>query len=389
MPMRPRRAHAHHAQAVHGLGPAGHAVPPERWVELLEALGRAVRRRVVDARRSGRALDTPLGHDSGDTIYAIDRAVEPVIRRHIRSWPETCKPLTLIAEGMGQDGVTRFPSRKRRNTLTPQDREGQAAGVNPGQARFTVIIDPIDGTRLIMLDKRSAWFLAAVAPQRDGAAGLGDAVASVAVELPTSKAGWADTFSATKGGGVRGRREALSVGPRRDRPIPIRPSTARTLQGGFSQVVNVIGGVKVLAAELMERILARTVDPRRTGDVFDDQYCTGGQMLELMLGHDRFCCDLRPLFYRILAERGQWRPGWQKWECHPYDCGALLLAREAGVILTDAFGQPLNPPLDVHSGVHWCGYANDALCRRVEPVIRSFLAERGVTGPANIVTCVR
>ena len=47
--------------------------------------------------------------------------------------------------------------------------------------------------------------------------------------------------------------------------------------------------------------------------VFDDQYiCTGGQFYELIVGHDRFIADLRPLFYQILHQP----PGLC---CHPYD----------------------------------------------------------------------
>ena len=34
--------------------------------------------------------------------------------------------------------------------------------------------------------------------------------------------------------------------------------------------------------------------------VFDDQYIsTGGQFYELIVGHDRFNADLRPVFYKL------------------------------------------------------------------------------------------
>ena len=47
-----------------------------------------------------------------------------------------------------------------------------------------LIVDPIDGTRGIMYDKRSAWTLAGVAPQRGAGTHLGD----IAVKLVTAGA---------------------------------------------------------------------------------------------------------------------------------------------------------------------------------------------------------
>src|SRR5690606_8913606 len=111
-----------------------------------------------------------------------------------------------------------------------------------------------------------------------------------------------------------------------------------------------------------------------SASIFDDQYITtAGQMVELMVGHDRFCCDLRPMFYRILEKQtGQTVRGL---ECHPYDLAGLLIAQRAGVIVTDALGAPLDAPLDVQSPVSWCGYANETLRQTIEPVIREFFRE--------------
>ena len=98
-------------------------------------------------------------------------------------------------------------------------------------------------------------------------------------------------------------------------------------------------------------------------------------MVELIAGHDRFCCDLRPLFYEILARRSD--AGNRGLECHPYDVAGALVARQAGVIITDGLGQPLDCPLDVTTGVHWCGYANQTIADQIQPVIREFLREQG------------
>ena len=40
-----------------------------------------------------------------------------------------------------------------------------------------------------------------------------------------------------------------------------------------------------------------------------------------------------------------------------------------------------DPPMDVHTGVHWCGYANQTLRERIAPVIARFFQEHGVEPP--------
>src|SRR4051812_17893567 len=136
-------------------------------------------------------------------------------------------------------------------------------------------------------------------------------------------------------------------------------------------VSNFFPGTKVLASELIEHIVRELIG---AGDVtkatvFDDQYIsTGGQFYELIVGHDRFNADLRPVFYRA-QQMGEGMC------CHPYDCAPSLIAEEAGVAITDADGKPLDAPLDVTSGVSWIGYANELLRRRIEPVLLPYLRE--------------
>lgn len=328
------------------------------WGQRLCSLGLEIRSHLRQHLRDAASdVAEPVAHESGDTIYAIDRFVEPVMNRVLESWPDQCKPLLLIAEGMGDNGLQRF-------------------GPTNGPLKYRLLVDPIDGTRNLMYDKRPAWFLATIAPDHGDATCLQDACAAAIVELPTTKQTWADSFVAIAGAGVRGRR--MNVDTHEERTVTPHPSKALTLAHGFAQVSNFFPATKVLASELMERIADRVVGAGQSGQslVFDDQYIsTGGQMVELMLGHDRFCCDLRPLFYRILAN--QQRPFAAGVQCHPYDCGAALAARESGVILTDGFGNPLASPLDVTTPVHWCGYANEELRGRIAPVIKEWLHEKG------------
>jgi hypothetical protein len=139
-------------------------------------------------------------------------------------------------------------------------------------------------------------------------------------------------------------------------------------------VSNFFPGTKVLASELMEEIVRRLLGEADVGKamVFDDQYIsTGGQFYELIVGHDRFNADLRPLFYKVQGQA-------EGLCCHPYDCATVLVAREAGVVVTDGLGRDLNGPLDVTTGLSWAGFANERLRRTVEPVMLEFFGGRGV-----------
>lgn len=332
-------------------------VDPDETVLRLKELQRRVRDALI-ASRAGAALHEVDRDSAADTIYRLDTVVEPMLESFCRDWARTT-PLVLIAEGLetpgGPHGVRVFPER-----ATERD------------ALVRVIVDPIDGTRGLMYDKRPAWTLAGVAPNNGPDTRLRDIEVAVMTELPTSKMGYGDVLWAVKGEGAAGERVDLRDG--HADPLPLHPSSATDLAHGFASVANFFPGTKVLASELVEylaRELLGQADVTKAL-VFDDQYIsTGGQFYELIAGHDRFNADLRPLLYRIQRQP----PGLC---CHPYDCAALLVAEEAGVILTDGMGNPLDGPMDVTTGLSWAGYANEGLRRRVEPVLTRFLRERGI-----------
>lgn len=328
----------------------------QQCIDRLLEFQRAVRTLLI-ASRNQNDLHSVARTTSADTIYAIDAAVEPLLEDFCREWSKTT-PLVLIAEGVederGQEGGKVFPP-----------------GTLESDALIRVIIDPIDGTRGLMYDKRSAWTLAGVAPNHGAQTCLRDIYASAMTELPTSKLGFADVLWAIKGRGAHGQRANLSTGEATD--LPLRPSSADRIDHGFATISNFFPGTKALASELMEHLVHRLIGPVDVGQatVFDDQYIsTGGQFYELIIGHDRFIADLRPVFYQLEGKP----PGLC---CHPYDCATMLIAEEAGVILTDACGHPLDGPLDVTTGISWAGYANPTLRNAIEPLITAFLRESG------------
>jgi hypothetical protein len=133
---------------------------------------------------------------------------------------------------------------------------------------------------------------------------------------------------------------------------------------GFASFAKFLPAGKAWLAKLEER-LWRELDAG--GHVFDDQYMsTGGQLYELLMGHDRFIADLRPLAF----ERARLTSALA---CHPYDICTALIAQEAGCVITGPDGRALRAPLDTLSPVAWTGYANARLARRIGPALRRLL----------------
>lgn len=327
----------------------------ERARRLLCALQDEVRAILIAARaREGRRFARVAEVTPEDTIFHVDKISEAAILRWMEeNWPSAW-PVELVMEGLAPG--TTFPR-----------------GVAAEDATWTLILDPIDGTRCLMYDKRPAWSLAGLAPRRPGRRPtLRDIVVAAMTELPTSKAGFSDQFSAARGGPLRATRRDLRTGVSK-KWIP-RPSAARDCDRGFASVVKFFPEGKALAAELEERLWRELGLHGLEGGarVFDDQYLsTGGQLYELIVGHDRMVADLRPL---ILPRAGL--PG--ALCCHPYDiCTALLLEAAGGVVEAPG-GGALDAPLDTTSPVAWTGYANSALARRIRPALRRALA--GVLG---------
>ncbi len=338
----------------------GPPYPNEYFLGHLQALGRALRTAVLGGVRGGDSatLAQAVGHRGGDTIYRLDEHGEGALLDYCSRWGEEA-PFVLVAEGL-EGGRRAFP-----------------ADTSDGRAAFTLIVDPIDGTRGLMYGKRSAWALLGVAPHT-GAAGhvptLADITVALQAELPTARAALADTLWATRGAGTQG--ETLDLRSGATTPLAPQPSTAETLEGGFAAISKFFPGVKVAAATLEERLFRELLGPPRSAapQVFDDQYISsGGQLYELMVGHDRFLADLRPLLHDPTEDVA-------RISCHPYDVCTALIAREAGVVVTDPWGAPLSASLDTETPVAWVGYANEALRRGIEPVLQRLLRELLASG---------
>jgi hypothetical protein len=293
----------------------------------------------------------------GDTIYFVDRVSESMLVELFGDRIASRVPIVLIAEGL-QRGKISLPQ-----------------GVPESQAVWRIIADPIDGTRPLMYQKRSAWILTGIAPNRGESTSLADIEIAVQTELPLIKQHLCDSLWTIRGEGLQGERFNRINGERQ--PLAPRPSTAKDLTHGFSSITRFFSGGRDVLASIDDEISLAAVGISKEGKAysFEDQYLsTGGQLYELIMGHDRFQADLRPLLFDILRERGL-RPGLC---CHPYDLCTELIAREAGVFISDETGQPLNAPLNLKADVAWAGYANDQIRAQIQPLLQKALNARGL-----------
>jgi fructose-1,6-bisphosphatase/inositol monophosphatase family enzyme len=324
----------------------------------LRAIHDVVRDQVVSACEATtlEQLSQVVGHEGGDTVFAIDRVSESVL---VDRFTEIAHdwPCLLVAEGLGADGRLTLPR-----------------GTALRDVEIAVIVDPIDGTRGLMYQKRPAWILTGVAAYHGRPPTLSDVTLAVQTEVPLVKQHLCDQLWAFAGRGAHAERLNRLTGARA--PLALHPSSATTTLQGFGGVARFFPGARQELAAIDDAVARALLGPARAGVAlsFEDQYIsTGGQLYELMVGHDRWIADLRPVVEIVLGESGR-SAGLC---CHPYDLCTALIAREAGVVITNERGGEVDAPLDVFTDVGWVGYANATLRDQIAPVLEAILKERG------------
>jgi hypothetical protein len=327
-------------------------------LEPILALHDRIRDSVVAActRQATEVLASVAAEEASDTIYTIDRVSEEILVEGLEEVAQR-EPLCLIAEGIAGGSLV-LPT-----------------GATEADCRWRVIVDPIDGTREIMYQKRSAWILTGVAPNLGDETRIRHIVLAAQTEIPILKQHQCDQLWAERGRGAHGTRFDRVRNVRE--PLSLRPSRATTLAHGFASVSRFFPGVRDVLAAIDDEIIAEVLGPPVASKAacFEDQYLsTGGQLYELMAGRDRFIADVRPLMKPIHAARGLPAPLC----CHPYDICTAMVAEELGVIITDGVGSPIDAPFDVESDVSWVGYANASVRERVEPALDGALRRRGL-----------
>jgi fructose-1,6-bisphosphatase/inositol monophosphatase family enzyme len=333
-------------------------------VEPILSLHRRIRADVVAACEEAalESLSNVASDDEGDTIYAIDRVAEHVLVKEIgRTMATPSAPVVVVAEGVPDGRV-----------IVPE-------GADESRVAWTIIVDPIDGTRGLMYQKRPGWILTGAARHPPGQLGrprqprLADIEIAVQTEIPLVKQHLSDEVWAAPGQGVSARRVNRLSGV--STPLALRPSSSATIAHGFAMISRFFPGIRAELAAIDDEIVDAVLGPAQPGkaQLFEDQYISsGGQLYELMSGHDRFVADLRPLFERRKGTAGP------ALCCHPYDLCTELIARELGVIVTDERGSALDAPLDITSDVTWVGYANGRIRQLIEPLLQQALTRRGL-----------
>ena len=188
---------------------------PHALLNLILALHGDVRDEIVAAteRQSLDRMASIDRDDEGDTIYAIDVVGEAIVTRLAEALAHD-RTFVMVAEGL------------------PGGRRVYPLGADEASADCCIIVDPIDGTRGLMYQKRSAWILTAVAPNRGPGTSLRDIELAVQTEIPLLKQHLSDQLWAVRGGGAHAQRYNRLTGERL--PIRLRPSAAPSIAHGYA-----------------------------------------------------------------------------------------------------------------------------------------------------------
>jgi fructose-1,6-bisphosphatase/inositol monophosphatase family enzyme len=330
------------------------ALSPTELLQAIREVHDDVRQKVVAACES-HTFEELCGEATaaaGDTVYAIDRIAEEALLSGIETKIAAHTPIVLIGEGVPQGQIV-LPVRTEES-----------------DAQWRMIVDPIDGTRGLMFQKRSAWILTGVAKNLGPGTSLSDIELAVQTELPLVKQHLCDSFWAIKGQGAHA--ERFDRLQNKAEPFHLQPSTATQVAHGYATVCSFFAGGRDLLGTIADELSHRLLGGNQQSEarIFEDQYAsTAGQIAGLMLGQDRFVADLRPLLADAIRKRG----GTLGHCCHPYDLCTKLIAEEAGVSICLPSGQPVDVPLDTETDVTWVGYANLRLKRMIEPVLITVL----------------
>ncbi len=323
------------------------------WSERLRDLCARIRVAARSALSDGDAnLARPVRAGAGDFTYGLDVASE----RAVDAWlDETARehPLSLLTEDAGWRHLG--PGAGGRSTPA-RDLDG----FDHGGPR--IALDPVDGTRGLMHDLRSAWTVVSCAGPGRGEPRLSELELGIVSEIPDSRAARFRVLAARHAGPcLLEERELHGSQPVRAGELSC-DGDARCDHGFFPFFRYDPAqrpAVAAVEADFFQRLAREERADLR--HVFDDQYISNaGQLVLLALGTYRMIADLRA----FLAARSGVRTTTSK----PYDlAGAVLCAQRAGCVVTAADGAPLDFPLDCVTPVHFVGWANTGTARRLAP----------------------
>ena len=322
---------------------------------LCDTLRETARAALADAfaRDDLASVQAALRQGAGDVTYAIDARTETAVDAWFEAAARTA-PLSLLTEDSGW------------RHLGPDARGGtrELADFDHGGPR--IALDPIDGTRNIMADLRSAWTVVSFAPAGPCAPRMAEQTLGIVAEIPDSRAARYRVLHARGGSAC-----AFELRELGDRSL----LSARTLRSDvdarvdhgyfpfFRYAPDQRPALAALEARFFER-LAR-LEGADVRHCFDDQYISNaGQLALLSTGTYRMIADVRAW----LAQRH----GASTTTSKPYDvAGAIFCARAAGCVVSAPLGAPsegaLDFPIDCTTPVSFVGFVNTATAERIGP----------------------
>ncbi len=322
----------------------------DRLVRLCDELRTVTRHALLTADSGGSlaALARPHGMGQGDVTFGLDLPSEARIQAWQRELART-EPLSVLTEDAGW------------RHLGPDGRGGVRAldGFDHGGPR--IAIDPVDGTRNLMADLRSAWTEVAFAPSGAREPRLSDCTGGIVSEIPGTLAGRFRRL-VSDGRACTFELAELEDGSSLARRA-LRADDDDRVDHGYFPFFRYEPAQRPAIARLEAEFFARLVraEGAESRALYDDQYISSaGQLVLLALGRYRMLVDARELVQRRLGLAGA--------TSKPYDlAGAVVCARAAGVVVTAAEGGPLDFPIDATTPVAYTGYANERTRARLEP----------------------
>lgn len=340
------------------------------WRPLLRDLAREirgpVRRALAQAlaveRGDGARLDEVtevVGVGAGDLTFAIDVVAERAVERWFHRVAAT-GPVSLLTEDTGWQH--RGPKASGGTEELP--------GFDHGGPR--IALDPIDGTRNIMHDLRSAWVVVSFARPGSGEPRFGDLEYGAISEIPDSRGAEVRELEAVAGCGARLRRLRITASGEEceESEGALRADGEVRLDRGYFPFFGFHPSCRADVAALGFDVMGRVAASHSGLDLatmFDDHYISsGGQLALLALGGYRSIVDARETLGKSTGRPSQ--------TAKPYDmAGAALVAMEAGCVVVTPTGAPLDFPLDVVTSTDFAGFHNRGTADAILPHLAAAL----------------
>lgn len=326
--------------------------PLEKLAHLLWGAHRHMREglRHALAHQPMSALSAAAATVEVDTIFGIDQIAEQRLFEYLEAHQHEAPAFVLVGEF----------------------EVGDTFKFGAGEPCYRVLLDPIDGTRLVMFAKSSGWILSGIFPENGEATRLSQTLFALQTEIPLPKYLYADTLWAVPDRGAQRLVENLVT--YETSLSPWRADTAASLRHSFISFVNFFQHGKAAMAAVEEEFLRRALAEHAADRalVFEDQHLsTAGQLYALVRGQERMVVDIRPNMNRLLQ-----RKGLPEMLCsHPYDFATWLIAREAGAVILAPNGEPFDAPAIANAEIGWLGFANQSLAQQYRALLLEVLRE--------------